>query len=213
MSQASTFADLLLKALLPLAQAPPPSAASLRQSLTPASYSFDPVDPAVSRALSAAWADSTLKVYNQGIATFVSWCGAHSVPQADRLPASEALLCSIAASAAGSRSASTIRNHLSGIRALHIFHNLPYQGSIRLDYVVRGAANLTPASSKRDPRAPITVNFLCLLAFHFLSHISSRLCMPRRGDHHVLVPSPARRTSPSRTWRNILSDVCLIYAQ
>jgi hypothetical protein len=96
----------------------------------------------VARALAASWAGSMLKNYNRGIAVFESWCDMRGVMASDCLPASEDLLCEFAAESAGIRSGSSTRNLLAGVRALHIFLGVPYQGDVRLSQVLKGVENL-----------------------------------------------------------------------
>lgn len=120
--------------------------------------------PPVARALAASWANSTLRNYNRGIATFARWCDDKGIPEACRLPACEDLLCEFAADSGGVRSGSSARNLLAGVRALHLYLGLPYAGGIRLLQVLRGVENLRPAESRRAARAPVTVELLCALA-------------------------------------------------
>jgi hypothetical protein len=97
------------------------------------------------------------------VARFIHFCSEQHVALEFRLPASELLLCAFAASSAGLRSGSTIRNDISAVRAWHITNNVPYFGNIRLNYTLKGLENLTPQSSKRAPRPPITLDMLCIL--------------------------------------------------
>jgi hypothetical protein len=111
----------------------------------------------------AAWAPNTLEKYRLGVARFVYFCTEQRVASEFQLPASEFLLCAFAASSAGVRSGSTIRNDISAVRAWHIVSNVPYFGNLRLNYTLKGVENLTPESSKRPPRPPITLNMLHIL--------------------------------------------------
>jgi hypothetical protein len=125
--------------------------------------------------LSSAWSDSTLRVYNDGIAAFSRWCNRSGIPIKDRLPTHEALLCNFIADHAGLISGSTLRNYLSGLKALHIFHNLSFNYSERVRYMLKAASNLTPASSIRARRGPVTLVHLQLL-WDSLSPISYLEC-------------------------------------
>ncbi|KAH7926293.1 hypothetical protein BV22DRAFT_966964, partial [Leucogyrophana mollusca] len=120
-------------------------------------------DSNVARALGSAWAGSTLSKYALGVTAFLTFCDGENIPAGSRLPASEHLLCAFAASRVGEISGSTAQNQISAVRAWHIFNNVPWLGSVRLNYVLHGVDELTPASSKRPPRAPITLDMLLLL--------------------------------------------------
>jgi hypothetical protein len=113
-----------------------------------------------------AWASNTLEKYRQGVNHFLSFCDSQNVSSCFRLPASEFLLCAFAASSAGERSGSAVRNDISAIRAWHIINNVPYFGNIRLNYTLKGVENLTPESSRRPKRPPITLDMLILLYEH-----------------------------------------------
>jgi hypothetical protein len=126
--------------------------------------------------ISASWADSTRRSYNESISLFLKWCGWLSIPLADRLPTSDAVLCLFVSSLAGRVSGSTIRNHLSAIRALHIINMLDYVESSHLSHFVRGAANLAPASSVKPARMPVTLDHLSLLCSYLSSDPKDVAC-------------------------------------
>jgi len=136
---------------------PPPSF-----PVAPSSPSSIPLGP-VNHTIAHAWAVSTRKGYFGGVKRFQLFCQARGIPLEDQLPASGNVLCAFAASSAGVRSGSAVRNDLSGIRAWHILNNVPYNDSIRLSYVVRGVENLTPTSSRRAARRPITSSMMAAL--------------------------------------------------
>ncbi len=56
-----------------------------------------------------------------------------------------------------------VRNKLYGVRALHIFHNLPYNDGILLKYTLEGIDKATPDSSKKPPRPPVTIEMITAL--------------------------------------------------
>ncbi|KIM73838.1 hypothetical protein PILCRDRAFT_80685, partial [Piloderma croceum F 1598] len=116
-------------------------------------------------------ASSTLAKYGDGVAHFHAFCDTQNIPYDCRLPASEFLLCAFAAASAGIRSGAATRNDISGIRAWHVIHDVPYHGSVHLNYVVKGVKNLTPDSSKRPPGPPITLQMLEVLVSN-LDHSS-----------------------------------------
>lgn len=141
---------------------------NLSSSLTiPPSPSLFPHFAArIDQVISSAWKDTTLAGYQDGVDRFLAFCARNGIHSSLCLPANEFLLCSFAAFESGSRSGGAIANDMSGIRAWHIMNNSPYQGSIRLSYVIRGARRNTPASSKRPPRPPVTIPMLDLLHLH-----------------------------------------------
>ena len=120
-------------------------------------------------ALNHAWADSTIRKYSSGVKQFHNFCDREGVPHKYRLPAAEFLLCSFAASDAGVLSGNTAQNRISAVRAWHVACNAPWLGDLRLNYVLHGVENLTPASSRKPPRPPITRAMLELLDTH-LNH-------------------------------------------
>ncbi|KAJ7749078.1 hypothetical protein DFH07DRAFT_746906 [Mycena maculata] len=118
----------------------------------------------IDKVIRHAWAPAMLDKYDNGLAHFLSYCDEMEVPTSFRLPASEFLLCAFAASFAGSLASSTVENKLNGVRAWHIINNVEYKGSLRLNYVMKGVANLAPDAL--PPRPPITLEMLRLLYDH-----------------------------------------------
>ncbi|KIL71293.1 hypothetical protein M378DRAFT_64574 [Amanita muscaria Koide BX008] len=119
-----------------------------------------PVPIQVSSALQLAWAPATRRKYDTSVKEFISFCDKQRVPEEDRSPASEMLLAMYAASLVGQVAGGTISGKLAAVRAWHIQHNQAWQGSTLLQYVLKGAANATPSSSKQKRRPPVTVNML-----------------------------------------------------
>ncbi|KAK7000975.1 putative reverse transcriptase domain protein [Favolaschia claudopus] len=117
-------------------------------------------------AIQHAWADSTLEKYASSLKAFHTFCDSEGVDQAQRLPASEFLLCSFSASRAGEIAGGTARAAVAAVKAWHIIEGEDWQGGIRLRYVLRGVENLAPESSKRDIRPPVTASMVDLLAEH-----------------------------------------------
>ena len=110
-----------------------------------------------------AWQKSTLNKYESGINRFIAFCENENIPSAYRLPASEFLLCTFAASSAGIRAGETISGDLAAVRAWHIINDVPYNGGLQLKYTIKGARNLTPDSSKRPLRPPVSWEMLEIL--------------------------------------------------
>jgi hypothetical protein len=117
----------------------------------------------MTQALENGWAKSTLAGYARHVTHFLNFCKQERVPAALQFPADEFVLCAYAASDVGHVSASTIQNRLSGLKAWHNAHGAPWNGGLRLQVIINGAKNLTPSSSKKPPRPPITIAMLQLL--------------------------------------------------
>ncbi|KAJ7690994.1 hypothetical protein B0H17DRAFT_576558 [Mycena rosella] len=111
-------------------------------------------------AIEHTWAKSTLKKYGQGVAAFERFWDLEFVPHSQRLPADEFLLCAFAASRVGKVAGVTARGAVAAVKAWHIMNDAPWRGNICLRYTLRGIENLTPSSSKRDQRPPVTAAML-----------------------------------------------------
>ncbi|KAF8886363.1 hypothetical protein BD779DRAFT_1611783 [Infundibulicybe gibba] len=111
----------------------------------------------IAEVLDNAWAPATRAKYDNSVSIYLRWCQDQGIPRHNWLPASEINLCSFVAHLAGSMAGSTIRSHLSGLKRWHILANYDYQLSPRLKYLLKGADNMTPDSSKQPPRPPITL--------------------------------------------------------
>jgi hypothetical protein len=117
----------------------------------------------VTQALQNAWADSTFKHYTGAIKQYILFCDTEQVPQHLRFPADEFVLCAFAASSFRRHAGGTPRSRISALKAWHIAHNVEWKGSSRLRYVLSGVQNVTPRSSKRPPRPPISGTMLTQL--------------------------------------------------
>ena len=120
----------------------------------------------VSRAIKNGWAQSTVKRYSSSIKQYIRFCDMERIPEHLRFPADEFVLCAFVASSAGVYARSTPRNQLSALKAWHIAHNLSWNGSSRLRYVLNGVHNLTPRGSKRPPRPPVSARMITQLIQH-----------------------------------------------
>ena len=98
----------------------------------------------VMRAIKNGWAKSTVKRYSSSIRQYIRFCDMEGIPEHLRFPADEFVLCAFAAASAGIYARSTPRNQLSALKAWHVAHNLSWNGSSRLRYVLNGVHNLTP---------------------------------------------------------------------
>ncbi|KAJ7259525.1 hypothetical protein B0H12DRAFT_1182131 [Mycena haematopus] len=99
--------------------------------------------------LAEAWAEGTTETYGS---------------EAARAPANPTLIAGYIAALAGFLSGSAISNYISGVRAWHILHGVPWSmNQPELDALLRAADRLTPASSKRQARMPYTTEIICQL--------------------------------------------------
>lgn len=118
----------------------------------------------ISSVLASAWAPSTLSLYGRGVRRFYAWAAGAQIPLLCCLPANEFTLCAFVAASAGSRSGGAIRSDVNGVRAMHmILHGAVWLGGLRLDYCLKAADRMTPASSVRPLRPPVTQEMLDLL--------------------------------------------------
>jgi hypothetical protein len=82
--------------------------------------------------------------WGAGLLRFHQYCDSISIPEADRIPASERLLCLFVANCgAGKVSDSCISNWLAGLHRYHIIHDAPWHGNEALSLAKRGAATLS----------------------------------------------------------------------
>ncbi|KII86881.1 hypothetical protein PLICRDRAFT_114194 [Plicaturopsis crispa FD-325 SS-3] len=109
-----------------------------------------------------SWAGDTLTGYSAGVKAFSVFCDAYDVPLADRLPASETLICAFVASRAGKYKETSTQNCVSGVRAWHITNNAPWVMGLRLRQTLRGVHALAPKGL--PPRPPVTSDMLVILA-------------------------------------------------
>jgi hypothetical protein len=117
----------------------------------------------VTQAIQSGWADSTLRRYSGSIKQFLRFCDAERVPSHLRFPADEFVLCAFAASSCGRHAGGTPRSRLSALKAWHIAHNVKWNGSARLQFVLNGVRNCAPSSSRRPPRPPVNSTMLSQL--------------------------------------------------
>lgn len=130
----------------------------------PPSTSPDNLPPEFRAIISAAWAPSTRRNYNYSIRRFLDFCNIHHFHFDLTSPTPEITLCHFIVSLITSHSGSYIRSELAALKALHIVYNLEFPSSQRIQYLLRAADNLTPSTSRRQPRNPITLSMLAHLA-------------------------------------------------
>jgi integrase len=107
------------------------------------------------------------------MARFRAFCVREHVPEAERFPVSEPVICAFAASRSGLVSGSTARNDVAGVRAFHVARNAAWPASERLRLILEGVERLRPPSSHQPERPPVTLDLLRALA-DYLDPSSSR---------------------------------------
>ncbi|KAI0040595.1 hypothetical protein FA95DRAFT_1460584, partial [Auriscalpium vulgare] len=119
-------------------------------------------------ALVHGWEESTLEVYGAGLLTLHVWCDHKDIAEDARAPASSELIIAFMAALIGTYSHHSISNIVSGIRAWHVLHELPWQiDSKRYDVAMRSARAETTGAHRRPARDPYTVDALAALLPHF----------------------------------------------
>jgi hypothetical protein len=111
--------------------------------------------------MSAAWAKGTRALYGSGLLAYHVFCDSRAIPEGQRCPASTALILLFIANAAGTYSGKTIANYVFAIRAWHILHGQLWQPNpLELKAALDGSMMLTPSTSRRPSRQPLTLQFL-----------------------------------------------------
>lgn len=105
----------------------------------------------------------TCSNYGSGLLCFTQFCDRLNIPEAERMPASQPLIASFAASHAGTISDKTLNNWLAGLHFWHLVNGSPWSGADMLRSVRRGLAKMVPPSSHRAKRPPVTIEALTLL--------------------------------------------------
>ena len=114
-----------------------------------------------------AWEEDTRIAYGAGLLMWHCFCDSKSVPETARAPADQGLLSGFVAYMAAAYSRKTIAGYLSGVRAWHILHGLPWAlNKQEMDTMLRAADKLTPNSSKRKKRRPYTPDFISAVRQH-----------------------------------------------
>lgn len=108
-------------------------------------------------------APRTRKNYESAVRCFLAFCKLHNIPEHLCFPADKFVLSAFAASFAGKKSGQTVANQLAGLKAWHEANNVKWAGGTRLAFVSRGVTNMTPDSSKKPPRPPVTTEMLLWL--------------------------------------------------
>ncbi|KAJ3755149.1 hypothetical protein EV360DRAFT_50275 [Lentinula raphanica] len=112
-------------------------------------------------------AESTKSSYAAGLLRFHQFCDLEKIPHMLRMPASETLVLGFIGHYMGSVSGSTIRSWLSGIRAWHIQHGVPWAlDSSQELKVARAGARIAGAHHRRPVRNPITLTHMIALVLN-----------------------------------------------
>ncbi|GBE80134.1 hypothetical protein SCP_0213370 [Sparassis crispa] len=101
--------------------------------------------------------------HGAGLLRFTQYCDQHRIPELQRMPASESLLSTFAASAAGAISDNTLSNWLAGLHFWHTINGAVWHGHDMLRHVRRGIAKLVPPDSKRAKHPPVTIEAMVIL--------------------------------------------------
>ncbi|KAF8076565.1 DNA breaking-rejoining enzyme, partial [Lyophyllum atratum] len=107
--------------------------------------------------------EETRSNYGAGLLRFTQYCDSRSIPESQRMPASDILLCGFStAMAAGKVARTTLDNWLAGIRFWHLVNGAVWngEGSEMLKAVKRGVSKLVPVDAKRAKRPPVTIEHM-----------------------------------------------------
>ena len=114
-----------------------------------------------------AWEEDTRVAYGAGLLMWHCFCDSRDIPERERAPENQALLSAFVAYLAATYSGKTIAGYLSGVRAWHLLHSLPWVlNKNEMDTMLRAADKLTPSSSKRKKRCPYTPDFILAVRQH-----------------------------------------------
>jgi len=114
-------------------------------------------------ALSHCLAASTSNSYVRTVKRFLLFCSHKWVPCKHHWPDNELSLCTFAASHTQNVAGSTVKGYMAALKAWHATNNMPWHGSARLSYILKGIHNVAPSSSEHGQRPPITQAMLHIL--------------------------------------------------
>jgi hypothetical protein len=122
----------------------------------------------IADVLEHTWAENTRETYGTGLLLFHIFCDKKNLPETQRAPASGLLLSAFTATLTGSYASKSIGNYLYGVRAWHIIHGISWHpNELETQGILKAANALRPASSKRKPRLPFTVDYILALRSQF----------------------------------------------
>ena len=114
-----------------------------------------------------AWEEDTRVAYGAGLLMWHCFCDEKGTSEEARAPASQPLLSAFIAHLAAVYSGRTISGYLSGLRAWHTLHGLPWVfEKMELEAMLRAANKLTPSSSRKKKRCPYTPEFILAVREH-----------------------------------------------
>jgi hypothetical protein len=114
--------------------------------------------------LAASVERDTRGSYAAGLLRFNHFCDLNNIPEAQRMPASEALLSIFISSyGAGHVASGTVSTWLAGLQLWHAISFAPWHGDALLKRTRKGVSKLAPPSTRRLPRDPVTYNHMTVL--------------------------------------------------
>ena len=114
-----------------------------------------------------AWEEDTRVAYGAGLLMWHCFCDEKGTSEEARAPATQPLLSLFVAHLAAAYSGKTIAGYVSGIRAWHILHGLPWAlKTVEMDAMLRAANKLTPNAARRKKRCPYTPGFIQAVRDH-----------------------------------------------
>lgn len=121
--------------------------------------------------LAQAYAESMAGTYGTGLLAFHVYCDIKKITEEQRAPTGQLLLSGFISALAGAYAGRTLSNYVYGVRAWHLIHGVAWlPNDAEMVSLLRAAAKLTPAQSKRKPRTPFTV--ACIESIHTLLDLS-----------------------------------------
>ena len=106
--------------------------------------------------------EATRANYGAGLLRFHQFCDDKGVSEDDRVPASVDLIGTWLAQMGASKvSHKTMNNWIAGLRAWHLKERAIWYGDCpQIKMLLRGALKVTPTSSNRPPRSPVTISHM-----------------------------------------------------
>lgn len=101
---------------------------------------------------------ASLKNYGAGLLRFTQFCDSCQVSEDARMPASDSLLASFVADAAGAVSMSTVNTWIAGLSFWHTVNGAPWLGGKMLRAACGGAMKRQPDAKAKRP--PVTLEHL-----------------------------------------------------
>jgi hypothetical protein len=106
------------------------------------------------------WVPSTRASHLNSITRFQCFCIMQHVPQKERFPILEEVLCAFAVHRAGHVAGATVCNDIAGLHVYHTTHRLPWPTLICLKYIITGVKCACPNSSCKALQLPASLKML-----------------------------------------------------